>query len=123
MLKGIQRRHIRLAAPATLEASVGLRIEVQVINLSPEGAMIEHREALSPGGSCHLFLRLGGAALSLQSRIVSSHVHSRRKGEDGDAQMRFRSGLYFPDLPEETLAPLQRYLTTLRPVPSNPDHR
>ena len=115
MLKSTQRRHVRLATPATLEASVGLRIEVQVINLSLEGAMIEHREALSPGGGCHLFLRLGGAALSLHSRIVWSHVHSKRKGQNGEAHMRFRSGLYFPDLPEETRASLQRYLSSLRP--------
>jgi hypothetical protein len=99
-----------------------MRIEVQVLNLSPEGAMIEHREALSPGGSCHLFLSLGGRSLCLHSRIIWSHVHSRRKGQNGEAQIRFRSGLYFPDLPEETRAPLERYLGTLRPSASNPEH-
>lgn len=115
MLKSTERRHVRIATPATLEASVGLRIEVQVINLSLEGAMIEHREGLSPGGSCHLFLRLGGGFLSLHSRIVWSQVHSKRKGQNGEAQMLFRSGLYFPELPEDTRASLQRYLDSLRP--------
>ena len=116
----IERRRVRVQLPGCLQGSVSLRMDVQVINLSVDGAMIEHTAVLSPGAIFPLFLKIGGVDLCLRAHIVWSHVHSARKGENGDGEIRFRTGLNFRDVPKDVRAHLERYITAVSPAESDP---
>jgi len=108
-----RRQRQRVTPPEVLPAWMGLRRDLRVINLSAEGAMIEHAERLSPGQTCVLGLRLAGVDLPLHARVVWSQVHGTGSGPSGQREIHFRSGLHFPDLPAGTATYIRQYLATL----------
>ncbi len=115
-----RRLHARVNMPGAVQGSVALSTSVQVINLSPGGAMIEHSAHLSPGSPCSLCLLLLGVDLRLKGLIVWSQVKGNRNTAKGEGQIRFRSGLYFPDLPEAAEAHLRRFLANLGATRAHP---
>ncbi len=112
-----RRRRVRVNLPASLEVSEGVRNDVRVINLSPVGAMIEHAVCLSPGESCFLSVRLAGADLCVQARVVWSRVHGSSESPGEAGMPLFRSGLQFRDVSEEAKDQMAQYLA--RPSTSN----
>ena len=108
-----RRQYTRVNMPGAVQGSVDLKNNVQLINLSPCGAMIEHSVPLSPGRMCFLCLRLLGVDLRLRGQVVWSHVKGTRSAAQGDRQIRFRSGVDFSDLPETDEAHIRRFLCTL----------
>jgi hypothetical protein len=109
--------------PGTLQGSVDLRTDVQVVNLSEEGAMVEHAEHVAPGRNCILFLALAGCELRLGSRVVWSQVCRMSHGASGEVGIRFHSGLQFLALPEPTKASLREYLSSLDGAELHPTRR
>lgn len=107
------RKHVRMNLPGRLTGSVDLRTDVQVVNLSEQGAMVEHAEQVAPGRKCILFVHLPGRDLRLGSQVVWSHVSKVPRGSSGENGIRFRSGLQFPDLPESARAHIREYLSSL----------
>ncbi len=110
-----ERRSARVTPPGLLRGYVDSHLEAKILNLSPAGALIEHANRLSPGGTCALTLRLLGADLRLRAHIV----WSRAKEERGE-EVRYRSGVRFSDLPAAVEATLRQYLATVR-VPKKAD--
>ena len=115
-----RRERLRVKLPGIIWGSLGVRNPVRVINLSPHGAMIEHAQPLSQGGTLVLDVRLAGMDLRLRGRIVRTQVHSAGRSLEGEQEIRFRSGVHFPDHPEAAAAHIRHYLTTLRGPGSNP---
>ncbi len=114
-----RRRYPRVKLPNGMAGSLGLPSDVRLMDLSPAGAMIEHMDRLSPGGTCVLGVRLGGVDLRLRTRIAWSRVHSAGKDPSGEGELRFRSGLQFLDFPERAETHIRHYLATLRTPEAN----
>ncbi len=108
-----RRQRLRLAVPERLPGSVNLRTEVRVLNLSSDGAMIEHSERLFPGRTCTLFLQLPGNQVRLETQVVWSQVTRIQRDAPPEGGLRFRSGLHFGNLPEAAEAQLRDYLAML----------
>lgn len=117
-----RRQRLRLNLPATLRGSMGLSGDLRVINLTPDGAMIEHGERLFQGQPCVLGLRLAGVNLRLRARVVWSQIYRVQSSPTGEEEIRFRSGLHFPDLPGGAEAHLRHYLGKLPLPKSDPPH-
>lgn len=115
-----RRRSGRVNLPAVLQGSVDVRYDVTVINLSASGAMIEHSERLSPGQTCSLFVLLPGVDLRLRAQLVWSQVNQIHRVPQGKGNIRFRSGLHFPNLAEGEAAHLRQYLATLSAQGTDP---
>lgn len=81
MPQGIhRRRHLRVTLPRNVWGSLGDERgehEVQVVNLSPGGAMVEYTERLALGEFHVLSLRLRGLDLRLSGHVVWGHLHRR----------------------------------------------
>ncbi len=118
MARVIERRHLmRVNLPGIVRGSVSLRIDVQVVNLSPDGAQIEHAERLFPGSTCVLFMRVLDENMRLGAEIVWSRVHRVHtiSSRTGEGEIQYRSGLRFPNIAERSEAFIRNYLATLTP--------
>jgi len=109
-----RRQHKRVDLPGSLRGSVDLRTDVQVLNLSPAGGLIDHGGRLCPGQICLLFLQLPGAPVRLRANVVWSQVNGLHGGPNGRRELRLRSGLHFPEPPADEQAHLRQFLATLR---------
>ncbi len=67
-----ERRRVRVQLSGSLQGSVSLRMDVQVINLSLDGAMVEHAQVLSPGATFPLFLKIDQAKLDRARRLLGA---------------------------------------------------
>ena len=88
-------------------AAVSTLQEADVLDLSLEGALVEHQDMLPLGSPCYLQLGIAGEQLTIRCHVVHSRV-SRRELE---GTLYFQSGLEFLDLPpdaEQTLGALIR---------------
>jgi hypothetical protein len=101
---------------------MGLAGDIRVINLSASGAMIEHLDRLAPGQPCVLTVPLAGVELRLRARVAWCQVHSVQNLPNGNGEIRFRSGLHFSDLPEDSASHLHHYLARLNAPKSEPTH-
>ena len=115
-----KRRYPRMTPTRKLPASLGSSGSVQVLNLSPAGAMIEQLGRLSPRDSCTLSLYLAEAHLRLGAQVTWSQVYNPTRTLPGEAQLRFRAGLMFMPLSEAAEVHLRQYLATLKPTPQSP---
>lgn len=108
-----RRRRVRVDLRGSLQGHLGLRSDVRVVNLSPDGALVEHAVLLSRGETCILSLRLHRVDLTVRARVVWSRVHNPGKGAAGAGALPFRSGFQFPDLPEAAKDQIGQYLAAL----------
>jgi hypothetical protein len=115
-----RRRLVRVILPWTVRGAVDRQYDVQVIDLSLAGAMIEHAERFSPGETRLLLLWVPGADLCLRAQLIWSQMNSVHRGADGKGQLRFRSGVHFLDLSDAETAHLRRYLATFGDPDSDP---
>jgi len=115
-----KRRFPRMAPSRKIPASLGSSSGVQVLNLSPAGAMIEQPGRLSPRDSCTLSLHLAEAHLRLGAQVTWSQIYSPTRNLPGEAQLRFRAGLAFLPLSEAAEVHLRQYLATLKAAPQSP---
>jgi hypothetical protein len=115
-----RRRRARVILPWTVRGTVDRQYDVQVIDLSLAGAMIEHAERFQPGEIRLLFLWVPGADLCLRAQLIWSQMNRMQMSAGGKGELRFRSGVHFPDLSEADQAHLRRYLATFPPPESHP---
>ncbi len=114
-----RRRGTRVNLPGIVRGSVSLRIDVQVIDLSPDGVQIEHAERLFPGNTCVLFLRITQDNLRIGAEIAWSQVHRVQtlSSKTGEGELHYRSGLRFTNIPERTEAQIRNFLAIISPPP------
>jgi hypothetical protein len=111
-----QRRYPRVKLTRRLPASLGSSSTVQVLNLSPAGAMIEQPARLSPRDTCTLSLHLTGVHLRLGAQVSWSHIYCPTRTLPGEAQLSYRAGLSFFPLSEDAEGQLRHYLASLKPL-------
>jgi hypothetical protein len=93
-----RRRVARLPIPLQFK-SRGLEDEaVRLIDLSPEGACLEHDRPLPDWDCCLVVLPPALGGLHLQGEVVWSRVAGRRPGGAGRGPAYYQSGLSFSAL-------------------------
>jgi len=93
-----RRRVARLPIPLQLK-SRGLEHEVvRLVDLSPEGACIEHDRPLPNWDLCFVVLPPALGGLRLQGEVVWSRVAGRKPEGGGKGAAYYQSGLSFSDL-------------------------
>ena len=118
MVRTFERRQgMRVDLAGIVRGAVSLRTGVQVINLGPDGAQIEHAERLFPGNTCLLSLRIGQDVLRVGAEVVWSRVHRVQtlSSKTGEGELHYRAGLRFTNIRERTGAQLRNYLATVSP--------
>lgn len=88
-------------------AAVTMLQEADVLDLSLEGALVEHQDMLPLGSPCFLQLGIAGETLNIRCHVVHSRVSRRELG----GALYYQTGLEFLDLPlqaEQTLGALIR---------------
>jgi hypothetical protein len=93
----------RRAVPrTTLGGHLPVRLQdgrdVRVLNLSGDGAQIEHFDILRPTATCHLELPPPFGAVVLPARVVWCTVIGRKRRPGGESRLVARSGLRFAPL-------------------------
>jgi PilZ domain-containing protein len=111
-LAGIQERRCmrRLAVVTHIPARAHGTIPVRLVDISLEGARIEHLSQLRPGFPCALELPPPAGPLSLATHVVRSSVVSNRRRVRGDRHFRYESGLAFAEVTAEQQVGLTRIL-------------
>lgn len=90
-----------------ITASVTTFQEADLLDLSLEGALVEHQDMLHLGSPCLLQLVIAGEALNIRCHVVHSRVSRKELG----GGLYYQTGLEFPDLSpqaEQTLGALIR---------------
>lgn len=91
---------------------------VKVIDVSPSGACLEHREPLLPSQPCVLMFTLPEKApLRLVGRIVWSRAHLVER-KSGGQEWVYRSGVEFPNLASSVARDIAAYLVQLAAAPT-----
>lgn len=88
-------------------ASVTTLQEADLLDLSLEGALVEHQDMLHLGSPCLLQIVIAGEALTIRCHVVHSRVSRKEVG----GILYYQTGLEFIDLPpqaEQTLGALIR---------------
>lgn len=112
------RRGPRIPLPPGVWGEVSGQLEVLVVDLSANGARLEHQGLLRPGHPCQLTLRLGteAAARQLPARVVWSAVQRM----EAQAGLVYHSGLEFRRLGPEVGQALSTYLRSIDPAAAGP---
>ncbi len=107
MANGAERRRVaRLPVPSQFNSS-GLENEaVRLVDLSPEGACLEHLRPLPDWDQCRVLLPPALGGVRLQGEVVWSRVGGRRQGTNGEGRVYYQSGLRFTYLTSEQRARL-----------------
>ena len=108
------RRHLaRLTIPPQLrDRSVALQ-PVRLLDLSPEGARVEHPDRLNVGLMCLVDLPPALGRGSLSGRIVWTKLHRNEQTVEGRRQRYYRSGLTWTGLTPEQQSALMAALELL----------
>jgi len=97
-----EARERRAVPRTTLSGHLPVRLqdgrEVRLLDLSGDGAQIEHFDILRPAASCHLELPPPFGALVLPARVVWCTVIGRKRRPGGESRLLARSGLRFAAL-------------------------
>jgi hypothetical protein len=114
------RRHVaRLSVPAHFG---GAELEprlVRLIDLSTEGARVEHAGHLHEGLGCILDLPPALGGLRLSSRVVWNHLYKGEQTLEGDRNLYYQSGLTFTGLTADQRGALAAALQTLKAAPDS----
>ena len=113
-----ERRHVaRLPVPTQLSGRGMGQLQVRLLDLSPDGARIEHIRPLADRALCFLDLppALGGG--SLQGEVVWSQEAGRKEVAEGDWVVFFQSGVRFTVLTVGQQAGLTAALDIVKETP------
>jgi hypothetical protein len=113
-----RRRVARLTVPRHPSGpDLELRL-VQVLDLSPLGARIEHRESLRAGSVCYVDLPPTLGRVRLPGRIVWTGVRGGEQTPEGDRVLHYQSGVKFTGLTPQQETALAAALATLQAAPA-----
>jgi hypothetical protein len=114
------RRVARLSVPRRL-SDPGLEIRlVRVVDLSPEGARIEHGEPLNEGLACFVDLPPDLGRIRLTGRVVWTRLHKAEQTLEGERHVYYQSGLAWTTLTSEQRSGLAAALEKLRAATEPP---
>ncbi len=109
-----RRRLARLTVPQHLTGpGFELRL-VRLLDLSPEGARIEHPEHLHEGLVCYVDLPPALGRLRLTGQVVWTRLHKGEQTYEGESRVYYQSGLAFVGLTPEQQAKLTVTLQVLK---------
>lgn len=104
------RRAPRIPLPSQPMARTHATETVRLIDLSLNGARVEHLNILRPGTACSLELPASLGSLALGVQVVWSRVVGAEPSPEGDRLLRYQSGLTFPQVTAEQHTCLTRAL-------------
>lgn len=93
-----RRQGKRLPVAGRPNGRVRATLDARLIDLSGNGARIEHLNLLRPGFLCTLELPQTVGELSVQVQVVRSLVVGAEAGPTGERVLRYESGLVFTKL-------------------------
>jgi hypothetical protein len=105
-----QRRAPRITLPSQPAARTRATETVRLLDLSLNGARVEHLNILRPGTACSLELPASLGSLGLGVQVVWSRVVGSEPRLEGDRLLRYQSGLTFPQVTAEQHTILTRAL-------------
>ncbi len=109
-----RRRVARLTVPWHLTGpGAELRL-VRLLDLSSEGARIEHPDLLHEGVVCYVDLPPALGRLRLTGRVVWTRLHKGEQTLEGDKHLYYQSGLAFIGMTAEQQTALAAALGILR---------
>ena len=109
-----RRRVARITIPSHLNAfELELRL-VRLLDLSSEGARIEHPEHLHEGLVCYVDLPPALGRVRLTGRVVWTRLHKGEQTFDGNKHVYYQSGLVFTGITPEQQAALAAALEILK---------
>jgi CheY-like chemotaxis protein len=103
------RFRLRLRAPALLQ----LR-EVNLIDISPSGALVEHTEPVRPGEIYHLSFMVEGQQLQMLARAIRAFASHHVTVAGGERQIVYRTGMDFLGVEKSAAALIADYMDRLR---------
>jgi len=87
---------------------------VRLLDLSPDGACLEHPRPFANWDPCFMDLPPALGGIRLQGEVIWSRVGGRTPGAEGKQLVYYQSGLHFTLLTPEQLAGLMAALEILR---------
>ncbi len=109
-----RRRVARITIPWHLSGP-GLELRlVRILDLSPDGARIEHLEPLREGVVCFVDLPPALGRFRLSGRVVWTAVRGSEQTLEGERRLHYQSGLAFTGVTPEQQTALARALETLK---------
>jgi hypothetical protein len=109
-----RRRVARLTVPRRFRGGELELHLVHVLDLSPLGAQIAHREPLHTGGIGYVDLPPALGRVRLLGRVVWTRLRATEQTVDGDRQALYESGLEFTSLTADQQKALADALETLQ---------
>jgi len=109
-----ERRHVaRLPVPAQLSGRGMGQLQVLLLDLSPDGARIEHTRPLPDRTLCFVDLPPALGGIKLQGQAIWTQVVGRQEVAEGKWEVTFQSGLRFTMLTPAQQAGLAEALRIL----------
>ena len=109
-----RRYNERLTIPPQFNDPGPADQQVRLVDLSPEGACIEHLRSLPEWDICFFALPRALGGIRLQGQVVWSRAVGRQPDTQGGRQIYYQSGLRFTELTPEQRAGLTAALESLR---------
>jgi CheY-like chemotaxis protein len=103
-----QRVRLRARTPAQLQ----LR-DVNLIDLSESGALVEHIEPIRPGEIYHLALTVDGQSVQLLARAMRVFASHRITVAGGERHVVYRTGMEFVGLKKEAASLIAQHIESL----------
>jgi PilZ domain-containing protein len=95
---------------------------VPLVDLSPNGALLEVYTVLRPGSVHALRLQLGSREeVTIQARVVRSFIHRFDNQARGEAMVLYRVAVEFVELRPPERAALEQSLSSLKYAPASDD--
>ena len=112
---GERRRSPRWRAQGLLPGQFGDALKVFVADISADGILIEHPNALQPGTIRFLTLALAGGKVNLKCRVVRTGFYTQEAWPTAEDNAIFRTGLEVLELTEASQALIAAYIESLKP--------
>jgi len=109
-----RRHNARLTIPSQFSDPAPADQQVRLVNLSPEGARIEHLRPLVDWSMCFLDLPRALGGVRLQGQVIWSHITGYKPVVGGKSWVVYQGGLTFTLLTPEQRAGLTAALEILR---------
>ncbi|MFQ5801567.1 MAG: PilZ domain-containing protein [Candidatus Methylomirabilales bacterium] len=115
-IKRYKRRYNRYEVEGQVAGHIGHIPKVSLINVSTDGALIEHSKIVRPGTLCFLTLLFPGKESTLKCRVVRSALHRSEVLTSGERDVIYRSGVEFLDASEAARQLINEYIDSLKRV-------
>lgn len=105
----------RLSITAHIGARARATLEVRLVDLSFNGARIEHGDLLRPGSTCAFQFPPAIGSLILSARVIHSTIVGATQNADGERHLRYQTGLQFVGVTPDQRSVLEGIVERLTP--------